>query len=141
MRGFLLVDPMSDERPNLTPYNFMSNNPIMRIDPDGRKDGFFEKIGNWLSGNGWNTNREIADAKWQKEYYEEAGNEVLDVVDVIRSKPRPKQKYGEKVHGSSNEQLLEAPDAEITGDSQELFSMRGAPGKASGIFSKNWQKE
>ena len=32
---WLSVDPMSSERPSLTPYNFVSNNPIMRVDPTG----------------------------------------------------------------------------------------------------------
>ena len=38
MSVWLSVDPMSDQRPNLTPYNFVSNNPIMRIDPTGMID-------------------------------------------------------------------------------------------------------
>lgn len=36
---WLSVDPMSDQRPSLTPYNFLSNNPIMRTDPTGMLDG------------------------------------------------------------------------------------------------------
>ncbi|MBU3664031.1 MAG: hypothetical protein FGM41_12665, partial [Bacteroidetes bacterium] len=35
---FLSVDPMAQERPSWTPYNFCSDNPINRIDPDGRLD-------------------------------------------------------------------------------------------------------
>ncbi|MFZ1703111.1 MAG: RHS repeat-associated core domain-containing protein [Saprospiraceae bacterium] len=32
------VDPLADEAPDKTPYHFTSNNPINRIDPDGRND-------------------------------------------------------------------------------------------------------
>jgi RHS repeat-associated protein len=35
---WLSVDPMSSERPSLTPYNFVSNNPVMRVDPTGMLD-------------------------------------------------------------------------------------------------------
>ncbi|PMB17119.1 hypothetical protein CEN47_26450, partial [Fischerella thermalis CCMEE 5319] len=35
---WLGVDPMASERSWLTPYNFVQNNPITRIDPDGRLD-------------------------------------------------------------------------------------------------------
>ena len=35
---WLSVDPLSHLSPNQTPYHFMSNNPIMRIDPDGLLD-------------------------------------------------------------------------------------------------------
>lgn len=43
---WLSVDPMSDQRPGLTPYNFVSNNPIMRTDPTGMLDDWYEnKLG------------------------------------------------------------------------------------------------
>ena len=35
---WLSVDPLAGESPNQTPYHFVSNNPVMRIDPDGLKD-------------------------------------------------------------------------------------------------------
>jgi RHS repeat-associated protein len=35
---WLGVDPLASERSWLTPYNFVSYNPIMRIDPDGNLD-------------------------------------------------------------------------------------------------------
>lgn len=35
---WLSVDPLAEVQPNKTPYHFCSNNPINRIDPDGRWD-------------------------------------------------------------------------------------------------------
>ena len=43
--NWLSVDPLKGNNPHLTPYNFVSNNPIMRIDPDGMDDG-------WVEGEG-----------------------------------------------------------------------------------------
>ena len=37
---WLGVDPLPGNNPHLTPYNFVSNNPIMRIDPNGLDDGW-----------------------------------------------------------------------------------------------------
>ena len=34
---WLSVDPLSDKYPHLTSYNYCANNPVMLIDPDGRK--------------------------------------------------------------------------------------------------------
>jgi len=34
---WLSVDPMSDKYPHLTSYNYCANNPVMLVDPDGRK--------------------------------------------------------------------------------------------------------
>jgi len=39
---FLSVDPLAEGRPEMTPYHFVSNNPINRIDPDGRWDDWVQ---------------------------------------------------------------------------------------------------
>ena len=35
---WLSVDPLSDKYPNLTPYAYCANNPVVLVDPNGRKD-------------------------------------------------------------------------------------------------------
>ncbi len=37
---FVSVAPMAEERNWATPYNYVQNNPIMRVDTDGRLDGW-----------------------------------------------------------------------------------------------------
>ena len=34
---WLSVDPMSDKYPNMFPYNYCANNPVIIVDPDGRE--------------------------------------------------------------------------------------------------------
>jgi RHS repeat-associated protein len=34
---FISVDPLADKYPGLTPYHYAANNPLMFVDPDGKK--------------------------------------------------------------------------------------------------------
>ena len=36
------IDPLAEERINLSPYNFVQNNPIIRVDPTGALDDIFQ---------------------------------------------------------------------------------------------------
>ena len=47
---WLSVDPMSDVRPNISPYAYCQNNPIGRIDPNGTLDGWVEDPDNPNAG-------------------------------------------------------------------------------------------
>ena len=40
LTGWLSVDPMADKYPNISPYVYCAWNPVMMIDPDGRKIRF-----------------------------------------------------------------------------------------------------
>lgn len=40
-----------------SPYLGMGNDPVNGIDPDG---GFWQELGNWIRGNGWNSNEALA---------------------------------------------------------------------------------
>ncbi|WP_282160880.1 DUF6443 domain-containing protein [Ulvibacterium marinum] len=61
---FMSPDPLTEEREWLTPYNFVQNNPILRVDPLGLLDTY-----------GINEDGEITKIDDMK-YYDENGNEV-----------------------------------------------------------------
>jgi len=42
LSGWLSVDPMSDERSWVSPYNYCQWNPIIMVDPNGKIDGWVE---------------------------------------------------------------------------------------------------
>lgn len=42
---WLSIDPLASKYPNLSPYNFVANSPIMFIDPDGRDIRYFDCSG------------------------------------------------------------------------------------------------
>ncbi len=43
LRTWTGVDPLSDKYPSTSPYAYCGNNPVMLVDPDGRKDKPFDK--------------------------------------------------------------------------------------------------
>jgi RHS repeat-associated protein len=49
---WMVIDPLADARQSLTLYNYCSNNPISRIDPDGALDGeYYDKYGRYLGSD------------------------------------------------------------------------------------------
>jgi RHS repeat-associated protein len=53
-----VLDPMADDRNWVSPYNYVQNNPMMRIDPDGALDGdFYNTEGNYLGNDGKNDDK------------------------------------------------------------------------------------
>ena len=57
MTGWLIVDPMSDKYPNISPYAYCACNPVKLVDPDGRcVDDYFDVRGNYLGSDNSKTN-------------------------------------------------------------------------------------
>ncbi len=58
MNIWLSVDPMLDALPYLSPYVYCSNNPIGRVDPDGRlDDDYFNQYGKYLGSDNSSTDK------------------------------------------------------------------------------------
>jgi len=43
--GFTTVDPLAEKRPWMSPYAYCSDNPMSRIDPDGKDDYYINNMG------------------------------------------------------------------------------------------------
>ena len=98
---FLSVDPMTKKYPELTPYQFASNTPIMAIDLDGLEK-YFAANGDYLGKNGKSTEIRIIarddiakkaeenlvhpnwDHKWLEDYSQKAYmNTEVDQLNVL----------------------------------------------------------
>lgn len=42
------MDPLASEREWVSPYNFVQNNPMLRVDPDGMLDDYYNREGQFL---------------------------------------------------------------------------------------------
>lgn len=43
-----VVDPLADQRSWVSPYNYVQNNPLLRVDPDGMLDDYYNREGQFL---------------------------------------------------------------------------------------------
>ena len=44
---FMQIDPMSEKREWLNPYNYVQNNPLIRVDPEGTEDWYTNENGDF----------------------------------------------------------------------------------------------
>ena len=91
---WLSVDPLCDERPWITPYNYCQNNPMNRIDPTGLLDDEWEM--NKATGeiNRKNENKHYdANGKEVDRLFNSRG-ESIEVSQGVLSQPQPnKEKF------------------------------------------------
>jgi len=116
---FTSVDPYAEERNWLNPYNFVQNNPILRIDPSGLLDTY-----------GVNDNGDIEHLDDQK-YYDEDGNEVdrLYKTDDNGNKTNKSVDVEKGVLDESNQEQIETSDPTV-----DYFSFDNAPEESRELF-------
>jgi hypothetical protein len=72
---WMSTDPLSEERNSWTPYNYCSNDPVNKIDPNGMVDGWIkDNEGNVFWDNNTNSEKEF------KQNYTDKGNEDYSYV-------------------------------------------------------------
>jgi len=114
---WLSVDPMSEERPSLSPYNFSSWNPVMRIDPDGNLDGWYEDGNNKIVfDKDINSQQDMKDKGIIGEYLGKAGSAIDPETDQYTrynedgtKTSKPINLEGVEVHGNGNVNNIKNP--------------------------------
>jgi RHS repeat-associated protein len=67
---WLSVDPMSDKYPNLTPYAYCANNPVILVDPDGRD--WYEAEDGKITWTNYTSQKDLDDNKIKGTYLGQA---------------------------------------------------------------------
>ncbi len=91
---WLSVDPMSDERSWISPYNYCQNNPVRLVDPTGALDWKPDQEGNLIAESGDNAQTL---AQYQGISYSEALKQHTDQGYTVNSKGILNLKVGDKV--------------------------------------------
>ena len=141
--GFLSVDPLAGERPGHSPYNYCSGNPIMRTDPTGMIDDWYQNNETneveWhegsgakegytylgkegYAGHGDNTGLAFyGNADGTKSYY--GATELDEVTSVLHSPSRDAEQARRDAYGPGM-----GPDAisvQVNGSASGLFMESG----------------
>lgn len=72
LNRFMSLDPLADKKPWMSPYAYCSNDPISRIDPDGKDDLYYNESGKLLyrvANNDPNTNYVTKTSQSQSDMY------------------------------------------------------------------------
>jgi len=128
---WLSVDPLADERSWVSPYNYVQNSPVMRVDPSGTLD---VEDGYTVDKNGCtervdNTGGDNFDVLYSKENYDKGLRNYDDYGDdetgIIVEKGVLNNKR--TVEGSVNGELVEVDLYSVNGDktAKEFFEYLG----------------
>ncbi len=112
LSSWLSVDPLAAARPNLSPYNYCQNNPVVRIDPTGLLDGeFVNENGKVIGNDGINDGRVYV-----------LRNEVLSYKELKETKKFIKNNSG-NTEVFENDNIAYKNSIEIVGSTEVRQSM------------------
>ncbi len=94
---FWQVDPMADERHWISPYNYVQNNPLLRVDPTGMLDTHYEdEFGNTLADtNDGNNATVVISSENSKAFQDDFNNTSVMHQDGATKNAEWIGKYGE----------------------------------------------
>ena len=103
------VDPLAKKNVHLTPYNYCSLNPIVRVDPDG-KDDYYNKAGKWVGSDGEGNGIRITNARTKEmfnEWMTDRGAEGMRNLSTVVTVQENVAEAISKIYKDSNDQQVE----------------------------------
>ena len=123
---WLSVDPMSDKYPNMSPYNYCANNPVILVDPDGRDIYTFDDNGNiyLFEANDSKTDHLVV--------LDKNGNVSRDKNGNIKKESF----FGKQLSQEVTKGVFDPnkPNSQKNSDGNTILDFKGNKSEASGVF-------